>query len=66
MSAYMDYMNSSDELYHFVKSRVEGLGASLVESLSDEEIAILEKANAANMSEEDYMDNIDNVLPEGE
>lgn len=64
MSAYIDYMNNSDELYEYIRSRVEG--HNFAESLSDEEIAVLEKANAADMSEEEYMEALDDVLAPSE
>jgi hypothetical protein len=64
MSAYIDYMNDCDELYEYIKARVEG--HSFTESLSEDEIAILEKANAADMSEEEYMEQLDEVLAPNE
>jgi hypothetical protein len=64
MSAYIDYMNDNDELYEYIKARVEG--HSFTESLPEEEIAILEKANAADMTEEEYMEQLDEVLAPSE
>jgi hypothetical protein len=64
MSAYIDYMNDNDELYEYIRARVEG--HSFTESLPEEEIAILEKANAADMTEEEYMEQLDEVLAPSE
>ena len=64
MSAYIDYMNNNDELYEYIRSRVEG--HNFTESLPDEEIAILEKANAADMSEEEYIEQLDDILAPSE
>ena len=57
-------MIKNDELYEYIKARVEG--HSFTESLPEEEIAILEKANAADMSEEEYMEQLDEVLAPNE
>ena len=62
MSAYMDYLNSTDELYEFLKARVEGNVMSSVQSLSDEEIDILERNNNGEITEEEMYEQLEEIV----
>lgn len=63
MSAYMEYLNDSDELYEYLKARVEGK-VSAVKSLSEDEITILEKNNNGEITDEEMFEELDNILEE--
>lgn len=62
MSAYMEYMNNSEELYEYIKNRVEGNVVYQIESLSEDEIRELEKENSKTLDEDTLFDELDNVL----
>ena len=66
MSAYMEYLNDSDELYEYIRDKVQGNVVSNVKSLSDAEIELLEKNNNGEISEEELMEQLDNIIEEEE
>ena len=53
MSAYIDYLNNSDELYEYLRAKVGG--TSLVNELSEEEIKTI-------VSEEEYIAQLDEII----
>ena len=62
MSAYIEYINNSEELFEYIKERVQG--TSMVQSLSEEEIALLEEEN--NISEDELIEEVNDILSTNE
>ena len=61
------YLNDHPELFEFIRERVLNIDtSSMVESMSEEEIAILEEANAEELSEQELIDSLDDVLATAE
>ena len=64
---FQAYVDSHPDFFEFIKEKVLGMDSSgMVESMSDEEIAILEQANAEELSEQELMDSLDDVLATNE
>jgi hypothetical protein len=64
---FQAYVDTHPDFFEMIKEKVLGLDASeLVESLPEEEIAILEQANAEELSEQELMDSLDDVLATNE
>lgn len=64
MSNFSTYLTEHPEYFEYLKYRIEKLDlSSSIQSLSEEEIAILEEANA---NEEEYMEQLDEILAPNE
>lgn len=63
MNNFSIYLQENPDYYNYLKQKIEQLDlSSSVQSMSEEEIAILEQANKANMSEEEYMAQLDEII----
>ena len=68
MSAFTEYLENHNELFEYIKARVEGCRDpySLVESLSEEEIQEFEEINNSDFNEESLVEDLDDILAPAE
>lgn len=63
MNNFSAYLQDNPEYFEYLKGKIEQMDMSdSVQSLSEEEIELLEKANAAGLSEEEMIEQLDEVL----
>lgn len=67
MNNFSNYLQENPEYFNYLKSRIEEMDlSSTVQSMSEEEIAILEKANAQNLTEEEILEQLDDIVDKPE